>query len=105
MQPPHALAGFDIPAAVDGEDEREGGGEGGDRSTRHLLDDVALDRLDAHAARLQVGDATVQLLRLAGHLQHDPALLPGDVGAADVGDDRVVLCRGTLPLVLSMIGG
>src|SRR5437588_5372586 len=46
-----------------------------------LLDDVAFGGLDAHAARLQVGHAAVQLIGLAGHLQQHPALVPGDVGA------------------------
>src|SRR5437868_10203807 len=58
-----------------------------------LLDDVALDGLNAHAARLQVGHAAVQLIGLAGHLQQHPTLLAGDVGAADVGDDLVVLAQ------------
>src|SRR5438552_16520178 len=54
---------------------------------RSLLDQVALGRLDLNPHRLQVLDATVELLGLSHHLEEDPALIAGDIGAADVGHD------------------
>src|SRR2546423_5114855 len=58
-----------------------------------LLDEVAVCRLPPHAPRLQVSDAFVELVRLSGELQKDPAFIAGHVGPPDVADDLVVLAE------------
>src|SRR5207249_6537498 len=57
------------------------------------LDQVAFRRVDAYAAGLQVGDAAAELVGLARDLQQHPALVAGDVGAPDVGDDVELLAE------------
>src|SRR5690242_6836787 len=52
-----------------------------------LLDQVAFRRLDLHPARLEEVDPSVQLVRLARHLQQHPPVVPGHVRPPDVGHD------------------
>src|SRR5713101_8401411 len=60
---------------------------------RGLFDQVALGRLDFDPSRLEVGDPAVQLVRLAGDLEQDPALVAADVSAANVGHKRELLAE------------
>src|SRR5712692_1267720 len=53
------------------------------------LDDVSFYGIDPHAERGDGGDGAVDGLLGAIQLQNDPALVPGDVGSADIGHDVV----------------
>ena len=56
-------------------------------SLRALFDQIALRRIDAHTALAEVGEAAVELVRLARQLEEHPAFLAVDVSAPDVRDD------------------
>src|SRR6266436_2453220 len=53
--------------------------------------DVALDGVHRHALLLEPGDALLEPLLGALQLQHTPAVVGLDVGAANIGDDIEVL--------------
>src|SRR5260221_4070375 len=57
-----------------------------------LLDDVALHRLDPDAPGFLIRNAPLDLVRIARHLEHDPALLAGDLRAAGLAYPLLVLC-------------
>src|SRR6266849_4161988 len=56
-----------------------------------LADEVALGRFDLDAARLEILDAPIQLVGFAGDLEEHPALVLGNVGAPDIGDELELL--------------
>src|SRR5713226_1962278 len=57
------------------------------------LDQVALGGFDLHTSGLEIRNALVEFVRLPGDLEQDPALVAGDVGSADVGDDLELLAE------------